>query len=151
MPSKPDPDVQSRATRLMIAGDPGAVRDGLLDLMTRPPLGDLSADQRGMAELVLAEVLNNIVEHAYAGSSGTIEIGVDRQPGGIACLVSDHGVPLPSGPPPGKLPPGMDGDPADLPEGGFGWHLIHALTRDLSYRRVNDRNHLSFLIPADPG
>ena len=32
----------------------------------------------------------------------------------------------------------------DLPEGGFGWFLIRSLTENLTYRRIDARNHLSF-------
>ena len=32
----------------------------------------------------------------------------------------------------------------DLPEGGFGWHVIRTLSKDLHYRRENGRNQLSF-------
>jgi serine/threonine-protein kinase RsbW len=35
-------------------------------------------------------------------------------------------------------------DVSNLPEGGFGWFLIRALSRDLDYRRVGGRNLLSF-------
>ena len=39
---------------------------------------------------------------------------------------------------------------ADLPEGGFGWGLIRALSSGLSYRRMSERNRLAFRIPL-PG
>jgi serine/threonine-protein kinase RsbW len=44
--------------------------------------------------------------------------------------------------PAGKFQP-LD-DLADLPEGGFGWYLIRSLTEELSYRRSNGINRLSF-------
>ena len=37
----------------------------------------------------------------------------------------------------------------DLPEGGFGWGLIHDLTQGLSYRRVAEENHVRFRIDLD--
>ena len=44
----------------------------------------------------------------------------------------------------GKLP---DTALEDLPEGGFGWHLIHSLTNDLTYLRTGGCNRLRFLLP----
>ena len=61
----------------------------------------------------------------------------------LLCLISDTGLPMPEG----QLPAGVLaplGDFADLPEGGFGWHLIRSLSKDLSYRREGGRNLLSF-------
>ncbi|MCA3510638.1 MAG: ATP-binding protein, partial [Rhodobacter sp.] len=43
-----------------------AVRRALSGLFRDDRLGNLPDDQRGTAELLLAEVLNNVVEHAYA-------------------------------------------------------------------------------------
>ena len=34
-----------------------------------------------------------------------------------------------------------------LPEGGFGWYLIHSLTQDLDYQRDEEWNCLSFRVP----
>jgi serine/threonine-protein kinase RsbW len=149
MPSKPDPTENSGVTRQLIAGDHLAVRDGLLVLLSRPPLRDLPDDQRSTAQLVLAEVLNNVVEHAFAACSGVIEISLQAVPGGVCCLVVDGGAALPDGLPPGTLPDGMGGALDDLPEGGFGWHLIRTLTADLSYQRQRGRNHISFTIRTD--
>lgn len=149
MPSRPDSSFQTTRARLVTASDPDAVRQGLLALVTQPPLSGLPEDRRGIAELVLAEVLNNIVEHAYSTGSGDIEITVEERPGGIGFLVVDDGAAMPDGPPPGMLPAGLGGDLDHLPEGGFGWHLIRSLTFDLSYTRKNNRNVLSFLISED--
>jgi serine/threonine-protein kinase RsbW len=77
-------------------------------------------------ELVLAEVLNNVAEHAYAGGSGPVEVGLAPRPCGIACRIVDSGLAMPNG----QLPRGTchRSTPGDLPEGGFGWHLIRSLT-----------------------
>ncbi len=116
----------------------GRVNDGLAALGTIP-------DAMGRVELVLAEVLNNIVEHAYAGMRG--EIALQLAPGDMAlsCRVADHGRPMPGGDlPPGRLP--LDAA-AELPEGGFGWHLIRLLAQDLRYARTEGQNVLTFAIP----
>ena len=57
---------------------------------------------------------------------------------------------MPGGrPPAGRLPDGADCALVDLPEGGFGWHLIRTLTRDLAYVRSGGCNRLSFLLPRN--
>lgn len=133
---------------LVVQADPAAVRDGLAHLLARPPLVGLDGDDRSTVELVLAEVLNNVAEHAYSGQGGLAEVTLGRTRSGLFCLVSDRGQPMPAGQlPAGQLHEGTSDDPADLPEGGFGWHLIRSLTRDLAYVRRDGQNRLSFVVP----
>jgi len=134
--------------QLTIPADPAAVRDRLIRLVAAPPLADLDPDHRGTVELVLAEVLNNVAEHAYATGQGDVSVTLCREPQGLHCLIVDSGAPMPDGVlPPGRLPAAVDVDLADLPEGGFGWHLIHNLTQGLHYARQDGQNRLSFLVP----
>ena len=62
---------------------------------------------------------------------------------GLNVEIVDHGGELPEG----KLPIGemasLDVELEDLPEGGFGWFMIHHLTKDVRYDRVNGENHLN--------
>lgn len=135
--------------RMVFPGTPAAVRDALRAILAAPLLDGLDADARGSAELVLAEVLNNVVEHAYAGAPGDIDLRLGLRPGGLLCLVRDRGRPMPGGDlPEGRLPAIRPHDP---PEGGFGWHLIRSLACDLRYRRAGGRNHLRFRLATDPG
>lgn len=133
--------------RLTIAGNSHAIRRGLSDLFLRHPLAALCAADRGTAEIVLAEVLNNIAEHGYAGQGGLIELNLVRHRTGILCTVIDKGIAMPDG----ALPRGelkVAGASCDLSEGGYGWFLIRTLTRDLRYRRWRGRNELRFrLVP----
>ena len=116
-------------------------------LLTNPRQTAQEDDLRGTAEIVLAEVLNNIVEHAYADQAGNITLRLVRHDGGLHCTVSDTGAPMPGL----CLPAGRSqplADLADLPEGGFGWFLIRSLTVGLDYRRIAGVNRLSFQLPA---
>lgn len=135
------PDSQS----LVFTADPAAVRAALARLVATSPVQDLGETDRGTVELVLAEVLNNVAEHAYAGGSGPVEVGLCATPQGIACRIVDRGLAMPGG----QLPAGTLAviRPDDLPEGGFGWHLIRTLTADLTYARKAGQNRLSFVIP----
>jgi len=134
---------QLRSARVTISADPLAVRDGLAVLFDTALLHSLAEDDRGTAEIVLAEALNNIVEHAYAHHAGEIEITLLLHQNALICRIIDTGLPMPNDAlPAGHLAQFAPTD--DLPEGGFGWFLIRTLSRDLDYRRVDGRNHLSF-------
>ncbi len=130
-------------TRLVIPGDPMAVRIGLQALFETIMMRSLPEEGRGTAEIVLAEALNNVVEHAYARHAGDIEITLRLSGSELFCKIVDTGLPMPDG----SLPAGVlnrlaEGAPP--PEGGFGWFLIRTLSRDLEYRRVGACNLLSF-------
>ncbi|MDT8857381.1 ATP-binding protein [Paracoccaceae bacterium Fryx2] len=134
---------QEGPTRIVIPSDPLAVRAALRTLFDTLLLRTMPEDDRSTAQIVLAEALNNIVEHAYANSHGEIEVTLSLQPTGLDCRIVDFGHPMPGGhPPDGSLPP--IGPEDTLPEGGFGWHLIRSLSRDLNYDRVDGCNRLSF-------
>ncbi len=126
-----------------------AALGGLSDAIA--PLA-LTSEEVASVQLVLAEALNNIVEHAYAGIEGDhIAIHVREGSGGLHCRLCDSGAPMPDG----QAPLGDYAGPAahidDQPESGFGWFLIRNLARDLEYRRVDGGNELAFRIALRPG
>ncbi|MDP4034535.1 MAG: ATP-binding protein [Pseudorhodobacter sp.] len=133
--------------RIVISADPTAVREGLRALFDTLLLRGLSMAKRGTVEIVLAEALNNIVEHAYADAGGKIELTLQLHHAELVCQIEDKGRPMPGG----SLPAGelhvIEGQESP-PEGGFGWHLIRTLSRDLHYRRIDGRNQLSFRLDA---
>lgn len=128
--------------------DSRAVRDTLIALRLVPPLACLGRDDRAMAELVLAEVLNNVVEHAYGGQAGRIALRLRRQPAGLAFCVVDDGCAMPDGPLSSRTAPTVGPD-GDLPQGGFGLPLIRALAHALRYRRHRGYNVLSVTLRVD--
>jgi serine/threonine-protein kinase RsbW len=145
-----DQDASGEDLHLVFLATPASIRDNLAHLMARPPLSDLPDDSRGSAELVLAEVLNNIAEHAYDAGQGPVAVTLALRPSGIACLIVDQGGAMPDGKLPDiGLPEVTDLAPEDLPEGGFGWPLIRILTRDLTYQRTGGCNRLRFTLPFD--
>lgn len=129
--------------QFVLVSTAGAVRAALGDIVRHPVVAKLPEDARGSAELVLAEALNNIVEHAYDQDDGKIELRLYRMPGTLLCDVFDTGAPMPNCEMPQGLAQSVD-QTGDLPEGGFGWFLIRTLTQNLKYRRIGARNHLSF-------
>ncbi|MFN3844409.1 MAG: ATP-binding protein [Paracoccaceae bacterium] len=132
-------------TRIVIPSDPLAVREALRALFDRLTMGHMHDDARDTAQIVLAEALNNVVEHAYAKFPGEIDVTIDLSPHGLTCRIMDVGLPMPGAVlPDGILEPTSTSD--DLPEGGFGWHLIRTLSEDLQYRREGELNLLTFRI-----
>lgn len=134
--------------QLTIKSDPIAVRDGLCVILAGPIIQTMEEGARGVAQIVLAEVLNNIVEHAYADSPGEIFIGLAHHPDGVWVTIKDRGHAFPKEELPQGLLPEM-GSLADLPEGGFGWYLIRTLVRNLTYLRADGQNNLSFCLPYE--
>jgi len=133
---------------VMVEASPLGVRNALCEMRARFAPAAPGPDTFGMAETVLAEVLNNVVEHAYRrGGDGPIELRMVRCGNRLQVDVRDYGEPMPGDVLPGGALPESD-DPEDgPPEGGFGWFLIRALARDLSYARENGQNRLRFYVP----
>jgi serine/threonine-protein kinase RsbW len=102
--------------------------------------------------IVLAEILNNVEEHAYAGQPGhpvtvRLEFGGDS----LRCAVEDRGRGFPAARlPDPAMPAGNPAAPETLPEGGFGWPLVRKLTRDVAYMRDGGTNRLVFSLTARP-
>ena len=133
---------------LLLQATPMGVRAALSEMRARFNYPLPAAGTLGMAETVLAEVLNNIVEHAY-GSTGTgeIELRMARAGTWLRVDVRDYGTEMPDGKLPGGSLPGTESGLDGPPEGGFGWFLIRAFARDLHYQRVEGANRLTFSVP----
>ncbi len=134
--------------RLVFPADSLAVRRALQASMAGLTHLELSQDDKGTVELVLAEVLNNVVEHAYAqNAAGVIELQVERKDQMLEVSVTDEGVPLPNHALPTSGQHDLEVPVDNLPEGGFGWFLIKELTQDLRYSRNGSQNRLTFILP----
>lgn len=99
---------------------------------------------RDNVTLVLGEVLNNIAEHATSDDTAKIELRIVVEEGRLHVQTEDSGRVLP-----GRLLgmpslPDMGTSVEDLPEGGFGWFIIHSLVDDMVYERHAGSNRLSF-------
>lgn len=134
----------------ILRAHPVTVRNTLSDIRDRFG-SEVSADTLGRLELVLAEVLNNVTEHAGTSDrddsqvTPSIHLCIVRHDAGLACAITDDGVSLPDE---CLLPRNLPGtEEAELPEGGFGWYLIQDLTQALCYYREEQRNFLAFSIP----
>jgi len=135
--------------RHSFCADPLSVRAALRTTLARF-IRQMTEEEAGTLEIVLAEVFNNIVKHGYGDSGqGTISISLARDRHGLSCLISDEGIELPD-----RCLSGLTDHPRPvpdtLPEGGFGWFLIRDLVEDLRYCRHEGRNELAFRLPLSP-
>ena len=151
------PDRSSAAVRhrfdITVEGVGQGVRTALSELIHWLTARDLSVEETGTVQLVLAEILNNIIEHAYAPDTpfDPIQIAAALKEDGLHLAIHDRGKPMPDGKLPIGTQPSIDVEMAELPEGGFGWFLIQHLARDVVYRRVGAENHLRLRINVGPG
>lgn len=130
---------------ISIASDFLAVRGALRQVVTVLQNRSAPEDMIDLVQIVLAEALNNVVEHAYCDCSGTIRLSLTCIENGILCRIEDCGHPMPEGRiPECQLPQEREG--IELPEGGFGWYLIRSLSREVSYTRMRFCNALSIIL-----
>ncbi len=105
----------------------------------------------GRLRILLAEILNNTSEHAFAPEAGPaiegrVTLTIRMEDGHLALRITDTGATMPGGCAPGRPAP-MDLTGPDLPEGGFGWGLIHDLSCDIAYARAGPLNILTLCMP----
>ncbi|UYV37477.1 ATP-binding protein [Rhodobacteraceae bacterium D3-12] len=137
----------SQRVSISFASGAWEVREALAQLKDRLAVMQLGAEHETTVELVVGEVLNNVVEHAYGpGQSGPIEVMCEREEAALHFCVRDSGraflgLQLPRGD-----PPDVDRVREELPEGGFGWYMVRNLACGLGYTRDSDRNTLKFYI-----
>jgi serine/threonine-protein kinase RsbW len=93
--------------------------------------------------LVLTELLTNIVLHAYdRRMDGGIELRARFVGQFLELLIVDQGIELPKDLLE-KKPVEFDGeDFFGLPEGGFGWCIVHAIIDEIEYQRIDSSNRL---------
>jgi serine/threonine-protein kinase RsbW len=136
----------------VLSADPVAVRIALLQLTGELAAHGIAEPDASTAELVLAEVLNNIAEHAFAAErGGRIEFRCTAVRSRLLFEICDDGRAMPNDAlPEGCLPEATDRLDS-LPEGGFGWFLIRRLAQDLCYKRLDNGNWLRFAIALSDG
>lgn len=130
-----------------------AVREMLAELMAHLQAWDLPRDDLHRFELVVAEVLNNVYEHACGYEDGIYVAATARlDPPLVRIEVVDRGAPMPGLALPERASPCAQPDARTMPretmpEGGWGWMLIRDLTRSVHYERRDDENHLHLSLP----
>ncbi len=81
---------------------------------------------------------------------GEVCVRIIPSPARIQIEIIDSGASYPEGSVPVPSTHDLSRSIADLPEGGFGWLLIHRLASGVAYHRRDGRNHLLLAI-EQPG
>lgn len=140
-------DARSPEFEIQFISDSFAVRDALIKSKKAWIRWNMPLDLVDTAVQVLAEVLNNVVEHAHSlRPDGAVIVKSLQVADSLRIEVLDNGAPMPDG----VLAPTtiwqQDVCLDDLPEGGFGWFMIQSMAQDLHYERQGDWNRLQFSI-----
>lgn len=119
-------------------------RDGIAAIVTRLRDHGIPAGRADEVQIALTEAVNNVVEHAYSGSSpGDVTIDCQLHSERLWVSIRDAGGPYPGDTLPDGKPADINVRSADLPEGGFGWFLIRELASRVEYERTGGGNNLS--------
>ena len=133
---------------LNVAATPAGVRHALLQTIGHLKNLGVAPAVLSDTELVLAEVLNNIVEHALVAKTDTsFSLQLWHRGTQLEFMTQDSGKPMPNHMLPAAGMPNLNVKRADLPEGGFGWPIFLTLAQNICYRRAGRTNALRFDIP----
>jgi serine/threonine-protein kinase RsbW len=90
----------------------------------------LAVDRGDLIDIhtAVTEACNNVVQHAYAGEEGPLDVVVEPAPDAVTVVVRDWGVGIPT-------PHGGTGTAAHEAGPGIGLTAIHTLTQRLDLRR----------------
>ena len=100
-------------------------------------------DLMSSLEIILAEALNNVVEHSCVGlCDAWFRLSFEFDGSTVSVLIEDDGRPMPGTELPEGLAPSLSVSRNDLPEGGFGWFLIRSICSDVRYIRDGSINRL---------
>lgn len=118
-------------------------RHALRDVRGALTRAGLAPEMLSRVETVLAEVLNNVAEHACdARPAVPVRLTAELRGSALRVRAHDRGRPMPGGVPPAGALPKRDVPRNLLPEGGFGWFLIREQSDSLFYRRADGENTL---------
>ena len=120
----------------------------LLDALT---VECICENQKNSIGIAVTEGLNNIVEHALSGcSKKRIYVDLSLNSAQVFVLLQDEGRAMPGWQIPAGRPAYLPVARPDLPEGGFGWTVIHTLADRVDYSRINGVNRLKMWFPSHP-
>jgi anti-sigma regulatory factor (Ser/Thr protein kinase) len=126
----PPPLIAERANvRLQLANRPENVM--LVREMLTGVADALALDGGDLIDIhtAVTEACNNVVQHAYHGAEGPLDVAVELAPGAVMVVVRDWGV---------GIPASRGCTAYDDTDAGIGLPAIHALTHRLDLRRPAD-------------
>jgi serine/threonine-protein kinase RsbW len=134
----PDPEAPLR-----YPAQQDSVVQALEKLRQVPWQNDAGPDLMSSLQIVLAEALNNIIEHSCSDLTNTwFRLDCDFDGDAVSVVIEDNGRPMPGAALPEGLAPSLSVPTEDLPEGGFGWFLIRSICSNVCYTRDGSINRL---------
>ena len=127
--------------------NPECVRKSIVEIARWLEDHNVAQSDIGDVEIVLAEALNNIVEHSGMKTPETINLVVEPLSVHILCRMQDSGIPSRNLIQIRQANPLCFADSMDLPEGGFGISLIQAIATNIEYLPVKQGNLVRFSVP----
>jgi serine/threonine-protein kinase RsbW len=111
----------SLSIRYEFVSDPEIVHSILQRATDELGTGNSSANDKANVEIVMAEAINNIIEHAYQFERNQpVDILLTEHCGYLTITFVDEGRPMPFGQIPAENSNDINCSPNNLPEGGFG-------------------------------
>lgn len=107
--------------------------DAIMELFSQHSLAISYADELGMVQLAVHELLVNIMEHSYINQEGTIQVSFTIDKGIFNIELQDSGI---SFDPPTILEPEAD----SLQPNGFGMFLIDTIMDTVEYQTALHKN-----------
>jgi anti-sigma regulatory factor (Ser/Thr protein kinase) len=103
--------------------------------------------------LCVEELVLNSVNHGYGGAAAAdveveVDVDVERQQQRLIIDISDGAAAF--DPTTEAAEPDTDAEIDDRPIGGLGIHLVKRLTDEMSYRRLDGRNHVRLVKGFEP-
>lgn len=136
-------DRQNDSLDLSFPATEAEASKGIATLSARLAAQGLPSCKSDDVKIALAEAINNVVKHAYAGIAPTnIRVDCCLFKDQLVIRITDTGKPMPDLQPPKGIPASVDTSVQELPEGGFGWFLIHRLASEIHYERRDGSNLL---------
>jgi len=98
-------------------------------------------------QLAVDEACTNVIEHAYNGQGGPIELSCQRDGAEIQVTIHDWGQPFD---PTAIRPPDLAAPLKDRPIGGLGLHFMHALMDRVQFTFDKARGNILTMVKACP-
>lgn len=93
--------------------------------------------------LAVDEIAQNVLDHAYGGGRGDLEVAISSLDDAIVVEIVDGGRPF--DPLTDAPDPDLTSAIEDRPVGGLGVHFARSLMDDIEYRRDSERNCLKLV------
>ena len=140
-------EVEGQSFFTILPATTEAVRQAVLDTRGWLDTLDLLQDDLCNLEIMLAEALNNIVEHSNAPEGALIDLNVEVGQRRAICWIRDFGMPCDVLTKPIAAARPESAKIALLPEGGFGVALIQSIASEIEYLPVERGNFVMLTMP----